>query len=141
MKKLINVSMGYAIAGMVCGVFYREFTKFNGFTGRTALAVVHTHLFMLGMMFFLVAGLFALNTEVMKQKRFRSFFVTYNIGVIMTTIMLLVRGVVQVLGISLEKGPNAAISGIAGIGHIFTGIGIILFFLCLKSCVKDKSLQ
>ena len=39
---------------MVGGVFYREFTKFNGFTARTALGVVHTHYFLLGMVFFLL---------------------------------------------------------------------------------------
>ena len=36
------------------GVFYREFTKFSGFTGKTALYVVHTHYFLLGMVFFLL---------------------------------------------------------------------------------------
>ena len=54
MKKLLNWAFGYAIAGMAGGVFYREFTKFNNFTDRTALGVVHTHLFLLGMIFTLV---------------------------------------------------------------------------------------
>ena len=37
MKKFINISLIYAIAAMAGGVFYREFTKFNNFTGVTAL--------------------------------------------------------------------------------------------------------
>lgn len=45
MKKYLNISLIYAIAAMVGGVFYREFTKWNGFTGMTALGKVHTHLF------------------------------------------------------------------------------------------------
>ena len=45
MKKLINTAFGYAIASMAFGVFYREFTKWNGFTGKTTLAVNHLHLF------------------------------------------------------------------------------------------------
>ena len=54
MKKYVNLTLVYAILAMVGGVFYREFTKFNDFTGRTALGVVHTHYFMLGMVFFLL---------------------------------------------------------------------------------------
>ena len=34
MKKLINISFIYFILAMVCGVFYREFTKFFNFTDK-----------------------------------------------------------------------------------------------------------
>jgi DUF2871 family protein len=54
MKRCMNASLLYAILAMVGGVFYREFTKFNGFTARTTLGVVHTHYFLLGMVFFLL---------------------------------------------------------------------------------------
>jgi len=54
MKRYINASLLYALLAMVGGVFYREFTKFNGFTARTSLGVVHTHYFLLGMVFFLL---------------------------------------------------------------------------------------
>ena len=54
MKRYMNASLLYAILAMVGGVFYREFTKFNGFTARTTLGVVHTHYFLLGMVFFLL---------------------------------------------------------------------------------------
>lgn len=37
MKKYVNLTLVYAILAMAGGVFYREFTKFNDFTGRTAL--------------------------------------------------------------------------------------------------------
>ena len=57
MKKYLNISLIYAIAAMVGGVFYREFTKWNGFTGMTALGKVHTHLFLLGMLMFLIIAL------------------------------------------------------------------------------------
>ena len=50
MKKYLNISLVYGIAAMVGGVFYREFTKWNGFTGVTALGKVHAHLFLLGML-------------------------------------------------------------------------------------------
>lgn len=50
MKKYINISMIYAIAAMVGGVFYREFAKFNNYKGVTVIGKVHTHLFLLGML-------------------------------------------------------------------------------------------
>ena len=53
-KKFINTSFLYAILAMIGGVFYREFTKINQFVGATALGKVHVHLFVLGMIFFLM---------------------------------------------------------------------------------------
>lgn len=68
MKKLINTSMIYFILALAAGVFYREFTKFNGFSGSTALGRVHTHLFVLGMLIFLIAALFAKKRRSLSPK-------------------------------------------------------------------------
>ena len=35
MKKLYTTARIYLILGLTAGVFYREFTKFNNFTGTT----------------------------------------------------------------------------------------------------------
>lgn len=137
MKKYLNLSLIYAIAAMAGGVFYREFTKFNDFTGVTALGKVHPHLFLLGMLIFLVVALFAAHNDLAKFKTFRVFLWVYNIGVPLTALMLLVRGVPQVLGLSLSTGASAAISGIAGIGHILTGVGLILLLISLKKTAKS----
>lgn len=136
MKKYLNISLAYAIAAMAGGVFYREFTKFNGYTGVTALGKVHTHLFLLGMLVFLVVALYAAHSDLRKFKTFRAFLWTYNIGVPLTAAMLLVRGVFQVLGMTLSTAVSASISGIAGIGHILTGAGIILLLLSFKKLAK-----
>lgn len=137
MKKYLNISLIYAIAAMAGGVFYREFTKFNSYTGVTALGKVHTHLFLLGMLVFLVIALYAAHNDLAKIKTFRVFLWTYNIGVPLTAAMLLVRGVPQVLGMSLSAAADASISGIAGIGHVLTGVGIILLLLSLKKLAKN----
>lgn len=137
MKKYINISMFYAIAAMVGGVFYREFTKFSGFSGVTALGKVHTHLFLLGMLVFLVVALFAGRYDLEKQKSFRMFLRLYNIGVPLTAGMMLVRGVSQVRGMALSSALNASISGIAGIGHILTGVGIVLLLNALKKLEEN----
>ncbi|MDY4754022.1 MAG: DUF2871 domain-containing protein [Candidatus Faecousia sp.] len=137
MKKYLNLSLVYAIAAMAGGVFYREFTKLQGFTGVTALGKVHTHLFLLGMLVCLMVALFAERLDLTGIRSFRIFQWTYHIGVPLTAVMLLVRGITQVLGLTLSKGASAAISGIAGIGHILTGVGIILLLVSLKKAAKD----
>ena len=137
MKKYLNYSLAYAVAAMAGGVFYREFTKFNGFDGVTALGKVHTHLFLLGMMVFLLVALFAAQADLAKQKSFRVFLVMYNIGVPLTAVMMAVRGVTQVLGMSLSSGASASISGMAGIGHILTGAGLILLLASLRRAAKN----
>ena len=137
MKKTLNLSLVYAIAAMAAGVFYREFTKWNGFSGVTVLGKVHTHLFLLGMVMFLIVSLFAVQLDLQKNKVFRAFLCVYNIGVPLTAVMMLVRGILQVKNVALSKGADASVSGMAGIGHILTGVGIILLLLSLKKAAED----
>lgn len=72
MKKYLNISLIYAVLAMAGGVFYREFTKWNGFEGVTVLGKVHTHLFLMGMMVFWVVALFAAQKNL-KEIRFLEF--------------------------------------------------------------------
>lgn len=142
MKKSINYALCYAVLAMIGGVFYREFTKFNDFEGVTALGKVHTHFFMLGMIMYLIIALFARHCDLYGEKLFKVFRAVYNTGVPLTGIMLGVRGVTEVLGTELSKGASAAISGIAGIGHILMGAGIVLFLVTLKKCAeKTKTMN
>ena len=48
MKRLFNLSFFYLILGLALGVFFREFTKLNDFSGATTLNVAHTHTLVLG---------------------------------------------------------------------------------------------
>lgn len=137
MKKYITLSLNYAIAALAAGVFFREFTKWNGFTGVTSLGKVHTHLFVLGMFLYLIVALFAQNYDLESQKSFRVFMKVHNIGLPLVAIMMIVRGVTQVLNMELSKGLNASISGIAGIGHIIVAVGIVSLLLALKNLVKE----
>ena len=137
MKKYLNLAYVYAIAALVGGVFYREFTKWNGFTGVTALGKVHTHLFMLGMFLFLIVALFAQNNDLESQKSFRLFLKVHNIGLPLVTIMMVVRGVTEVLEIPLSKGMDAAISGMSGVGHILLAISLISLFIALKKIAES----
>lgn len=133
MKKMINTSFIYLILALVAGVFFREFTKLNGFTGKTALGVLHTHLFVLGVVFFLIFALLIKNfPQILENKGWNRFYLLYNISLLLFSIMLLVRGIVDVLGVNLSMAVNASISGIAGISHLLLAISFIYFFIILK---------
>lgn len=134
MKRYANTALLYAILAMVGGVFYREFTKFNSFTAKTTLSVVHTHYFLMGMVFFLLLLMLEKAFSFTGAKTGRV-LALYHVGLNLTAVMLVVRGVFQVLGTSLSAGMNAAISGIAGIGHILLGVSLILMLLQIKRSV------
>lgn len=136
MKRYLNAALTYAVLAMAGGVFYREFTKFNGFDGRTALGVVHTHYFMLGMVFFLLLLVLEKTFSFTGAKTGRVLAV-YHVGLNLTAVMLAVRGVTQVLGIELSSGMSAAISGMAGIGHILLGVSLVLLLLQIKRSLAE----
>ena len=135
MKRYINSALLYAILAMAGGVFYREFTKFNGFAGKTALSVVHTHYFLLGMVFFLVLLLLEKSFSFTGPKT-GLVLAVYHVGLNLAALMLVVRGVTQVLIPTLSSGMSAAISGIAGIGHILLGVSMVLLLVQVKRAVS-----
>ncbi len=137
MKRYMNGAITYAALAMAGGVFYREFTKFNHFTGQTTLSVLHTHYFVLGMLFFLLLLLLEKNFAFSSAKSDK-ILLFYNIGLNTTVAMLFVRGITQVLNMSLSSGQDAAISGIAGLGHIILGVSIIYILLEIKKAVVKK---
>ncbi|WP_250278474.1 DUF2871 domain-containing protein [[Clostridium] colinum] len=139
MKKLINISFIYFILSMIGGVFYREFTKFNNFYGKTSLSIIHLHLFALGTIIFLILSLFSINTNILEQKNFKNFLKLYNIALPFMIIMMVLKGIIQVLNINITSAISASISGIAGISHILILISFILLFLSLKNLNVDKN--
>ncbi len=140
MKKYIDIAFIYAIAALISGVFYREFTKMNEFSGQSSLAFTHVHLFALGTLLFLIVGIFAITTDVSEKKSFKRFMTIYNLGLPFVVAMMSLRGILQILDVELSKGASAAISGMAGLSHILVTVGLILLFISLrKSQVKKTS--
>ncbi len=130
-KRYANLALVYSIIAMIFGVFYREFTKFSHFTGKTNLSVMHTHYFLLGMFFFLMLML----TEKVfsfSDKSTGKVLTVYQVGLNITGLGFLMRGLTQVWGQELSRGLDASISGIAGIGHILTGVCMVLFLLKIR---------
>lgn len=137
MKRYMNTALLYAVFAMAGGVFYREFTKFNGFTGKTTLSVVHTHYFLLGMVFFLLLLLLEKNFSFTDTKTGRV-LAAYHIGLNLTAVMFVVRGLTQVLAPALSRGMDAAISGMAGIGHILLGVSMVLLLVQIRRSVTAQ---
>ena len=135
-KKLVNTAAYYAIAGLFAGAFYREFTKYMGYTGVTALGKAHTHLFALGMLMFLIVTALASTTEITKSEYFDRFYFYYNIGVGLSATMIFCRGLYQVIGLD-NNILDLVISWTGGAGHVTVTIGLAFLFLSLKQTIKD----
>ena len=136
MKRYMNMALLYAVLAMVGGVFYREFTKFNGFTAKTTLGVVHIHYFLLGMVLFLLLLLVLEKSFSFTGTKTGRILAAYQVGLNLTAVMFVVRGVTQVLGTELTSGMSAAISGVAGIGHIVLGVSLVLLLVQIKRSVS-----
>ncbi len=132
---LINRATGYTFVGLAAGVFYREFTKLNGFEGRTMLSFLHPHLLMLGTLLMLLLVLFVRQFPLAQEKQFGIFLRLHDIGLPFMVVMMGVRGVLQVLGTDLSRGADAAISGVAGLAHIILGASLVFLMLALKKAV------
>lgn len=129
--------MFYLIYGLTTGAFYKEYTKFKGFTGLTSLAKVHPHILILGMLVFLIIGTYAYNKEdLIKTKSFSRFYKVYNLALVGTSLTMFVRGLTQVNASQLTKAMDMSISGIAGVFHILMAVAFYFFFKSLKSIVK-----
>lgn len=113
-RHFATLAMVYAVIAMALGVFYREFTKFSGFAGRTSLSFLHTHYFALGMVFFLIQMLLE-KTFAFSSRNSGKFLLVYQLGLNITGLGFFLRGMSQVLGNELSRGMDASISGISGI--------------------------
>ncbi|MFU1792279.1 DUF2871 domain-containing protein [Paenibacillus azoreducens] len=132
MKLMQWTSMIYAILGLAAGVFYREFTKMNDFDGQTLLRGVHTHILVLGFIFFLIVLILGKLFDVHKAKSFKAWYWVYNIGLLLTISTMIARGIGQIKGLELV-GLNHA----AGLGHTIVGVGMIWLLILLGKRIKE----
>ncbi|MER7014745.1 DUF2871 domain-containing protein [Saccharopolyspora sp. NPDC000359] len=134
MKKLYWAALVYMVLGLAAGMYYRELTKVQEFTGDTQLAGLHTHLLALGMLFFLVVLALDKAFGLSGNRLFTLFFWFYNAGLALTAAMMAVHGTMTVFGVA----SSAAISGIAGLGHILVTLGLVHLFLGLRKVLPGR---
>ena len=76
-------------------------------------------------------------TMLAENLLFKKFFVLYNIALPAMVVMMLIRGIVQVLGIELGKMGNGMLSGLAGLSHI----GMMIAFFLLLFAIKRELIR
>jgi hypothetical protein len=135
MKKYLNLSIAYAIVALVFGVFYREYTKLADFSGVTRLSFMHVHYLALGLFFFLFMAVLEKLFTFSAQRGVRLLVVLYNVGLTITGLGLLLRGLADVAGEAISRGLDASISGVSGLGHVLLGVGIVLLLFKLKKAL------
>lgn len=74
----------------------------------------------------MLVALFLKNNDFYQLKLFNIFLYIYNIGLILMTSTMLLRGIIQVINFKLTSKFEAMLSGFAGLGHIVIAIGIII---------------
>lgn len=136
MKHLSTAAFAYMLIGVASGLFYREFTKLNGFPEGefTQLGLAHTHLLTLGFIVLLIVLVLEKVFVLSASRAFRWFFWIYNAGVVLTSAMLVWHGSLTVLGEESSK----MISGIAGLGHMLLTAGMILLFVALRRAISRQ---
>ena len=136
-KIFLKTSFVYFILAMILGVFFREVTKIKNFTQPTTLGVLHTHTLILATFLFLILFSISLQKSFDGMRLFRKFFVIYNVSLVFTILMMLIRGIVQVFSINLSKAQDAMISGFSGISHIMIMISFFILFKCLFDVYRN----
>jgi len=137
MKKYLNQALIFAIYGLCAGVFFREFTKLKGFTDRTMLGMAHPHILLLGSGVFLTIALFVKVLDMAQSRGLRLANIFYLCGITVASVMMLVRGAMEVADITIDSGIDGMIAGIAGLGHMATAAGIILFLVAIRKAAKN----
>lgn len=117
--------------GLIAGVFYRELTRMSDFTGETVLKGVHTHILVLGFVFFLVVLLLEKNLGISNLKSAKAWLITYQVALVTVVATMVARGVAQVKGFEI-----AGLSHMAGASHALLGVALIWFMILLGKAIK-----
>ena len=81
------------------------------------------------LVFFLIVALLSKFIDFTETASFRKAFIVYNVGLIWTVALFLVHGWMEVQGMAV----GAMIAGIAGLGHILWGVGLVWILNLIRS--------
>lgn len=123
----------WTVLGLASGLFYREFTKANGVSGGTQLAVTHTHALTLGTLTLLILMALVAALDI-TDRRFRWGVIVWQAGLALTFGAMLVKGCLQVLDRAAVDSP--ALAGIAGLGHMTLTAAFVLLFIGLGRSIS-----
>lgn len=133
MKKLMYSSAFYTLLGLLSGLFYREMSKAENFSGYSQLNITHTHLLVLGTIMFLIFMIIEFQLKLTANRQlFNYFFYIFHLGVLITVTMQFINGIAAMKDFNVSP----ATAGIAGLGHIMITLAFILFFVLLNKRIN-----
>ena len=124
--------------GLLLGALYREFTRINGFTERTTLSLAHPHMLLLGAVFSFALFLY-LRVEKEDGQNLHRNYRFYLVTIYYFIASLVIRGIYTLVSGGAALYPDAALSRMAGIGHIALTISIIA--LILKARKEPEAME
>lgn len=123
LQSIFEISFVSLVMGLAGGVFFREFTKFYNYSGATFLGKLHVHTLVLGFLSFFMIYLLVRGRESLTPA-LRLPIYTWTGGLLFSVIMMVFHGILEVVGGYYGTVPQAAISGLAGAGHIILALGM-----------------
>lgn len=134
-QKIARSSAGYTAVGLLCGAFYREYSrwcKFDTASRQTQLRTVHTHCFALGTLVMLVVLVLEHNFKLSAHRDFKRFYGLYHSGLGITVMCMMIQGALETAG----KTKSSVVTWIAGAGHIMVTAGLFFFHRCLSRSLQ-----
>lgn len=134
MQRAFWTSLFYLVFGLAFGVFYREYTRLMDFNGDTTLSFTHSHILTLGFGVFLLVIVLDRFLGFTSRKYYTLFFWIYNVGLMITLLALISRGILDVHRVDFSFLPY-----IAGMGHIIISLGLAFFMKVTYDGLKSRS--
>lgn len=135
LTSILRSAAVWTVLGLASGLYYRELTKSQNFTGFTQLSVSHTHALTLGTIVLLIVLALAAVLPVAAGRGMRWFLLLWNAGLTLTFAMLTVKGSMQVLGNT--AADSKALAGVAGLGHMTLTAAFVVLFVVLNRAVRE----
>lgn len=132
LRRTFWASATYSALGLAGGLFYRELTRTHPGADPSQLGLVHTHFLMLGMFTGLVVVALEKLFRLSDSPFAKAFEVTWHLGVMVTAVMMLVKGTLTTLAIDFNP---KMLAGISGTGHMLLTAAFILLFVVLGRAV------
>lgn len=140
-KNILGLSFTYLLMGLILGAFYREFTKFYGYTNKTHLDKVHPHTIILGFVVLFLIYLCVRKYTKEDLKKIQSSIYVYITGLVLTISNMFLIGIYEVVSEGKEIIKIDALNGISGIGHIILLLGTIMFMSKLYRMEETNNIK
>ncbi|MBK0347349.1 DUF2871 family protein [Aerococcaceae bacterium zg-ZJ1578] len=135
MKKLVRTSTVYAVLGTAAAVFYLAFTKQHHFEGTSLLSSLYLFIFALGTVFHLLLAVLEKLFTLSQHKLFNIFYLILNCGIILSSLVMLGKGMITVTG----GQRSSFLAAMTGMSHTVTLVAGVLFFLIINQLMTKEN--